>query len=131
VSVTNSSASSGRAQDKAAGAEDPLAVTEHGDGRVACALQAHVGQAVLEHVMGRLRVLVPATVAYLDIIGGHAETIAHSRENGRIVVLSCAFAGLAATTSHRPLPARSAGADGQPLNKRRRLCSLTLSTAAN
>lgn len=30
-------------------------------------------------------------VAYLDLTGGDAETIAHLRENGRIVVMFCAF----------------------------------------
>jgi pyridoxamine 5'-phosphate oxidase-like protein len=43
--------------------------------------------------IGSLRVLGPATVAYLDIYGSGAETIAHLRENGRIVVMLCAFAG--------------------------------------
>lgn len=40
-----------------------------------------------------LRVLDPQTVAYLDIVGSGAETIAHVRENGRIVVMMCAFQG--------------------------------------
>jgi hypothetical protein len=40
-----------------------------------------------------LRVLGPHTVAYLDMIGSGAETIAHVRENGRIVVMLCAFEG--------------------------------------
>ena len=40
-----------------------------------------------------LRVLDPHTVAYLDMIGSGAETIAHVRENGRIVVMFCAFEG--------------------------------------
>jgi hypothetical protein len=35
----------------------------------------------------------PTTVAYLDLIGSGAETIAHLRENGRIVVMLCAFEG--------------------------------------
>src|SRR6266513_986259 len=42
---------------------------------------------------GSLRVLDDRTVAYLDVIGSGAETIAHLRENGRIVVMLCAFAG--------------------------------------
>ena len=33
------------------------------------------------------------TVAYLDAVGSGAETIAHLRENGRIVVMLCSFAG--------------------------------------
>ena len=43
--------------------------------------------------IGSLRVLGPTTVAYLDIYGSGAETIAHLRENGRIVVMLCAFSG--------------------------------------
>ena len=40
-----------------------------------------------------LRVLGPHAVAYLDMIGSGAETIAHLRENGRIVVMFCDFEG--------------------------------------
>jgi hypothetical protein len=40
-----------------------------------------------------LRVLDPHTVAYLDMVGSGAETIAHIRENGRIVIMLCAFQG--------------------------------------
>lgn len=43
--------------------------------------------------IGSLRVLDPTTVAYLDIVGSGAETIAHLRENRRIVVMLCAFQG--------------------------------------
>src|SRR6186713_944866 len=43
--------------------------------------------------IGTLRVLDDHTVAYLDMIGSGAETIAHLRENGRIVVMLCAFQG--------------------------------------
>jgi hypothetical protein len=43
--------------------------------------------------IGSLRVLDDRTLAYLDIIGSGAETIAHLRENGRIVMMLCAFAG--------------------------------------
>jgi len=42
---------------------------------------------------GTFRVLGPHRVAYLDIVGSGAETIAHLRENGRIVVMFCAFEG--------------------------------------
>jgi Pyridoxamine 5'-phosphate oxidase len=42
---------------------------------------------------GSLRVLGPDRVAYLDLVGSGAETIAHLRENGRIVVMFCAFDG--------------------------------------
>src|SRR5258708_17512140 len=40
-----------------------------------------------------LRVLDERTVAYLDLVGSGAETAAHVRENGRIVVMLCAFEG--------------------------------------
>jgi hypothetical protein len=40
-----------------------------------------------------LRVLGPRSVAYLDVVGSGAETIAHLRENGRIVIMLCAFEG--------------------------------------
>ncbi len=45
--------------------------------------------------IGSLRILDDHTVAYLEITGSGAETIAHLREpgNGRIVVMLCAFAG--------------------------------------
>ena len=43
--------------------------------------------------IGSLRVLDERTVAYLDVVGSGAETIAHVRENGRIVVMLCAFEG--------------------------------------
>ena len=38
-------------------------------------------------------VLGPRTVAYLDQTGSGVETIAHLRENGRIVLMFCAFEG--------------------------------------
>jgi hypothetical protein len=40
-----------------------------------------------------LSVLDEHTIAYLDFIGSGAETVAHVRENGRIVVMLCAFEG--------------------------------------
>jgi hypothetical protein len=40
-----------------------------------------------------LQVLDPHTIAYLDLIGSGAETIAHLRQNGRICVMLCAFQG--------------------------------------
>jgi len=43
--------------------------------------------------IGSLRVVGPHTVAYLDIVGSGSETIAHLRENGRIVIMLCAFSG--------------------------------------
>lgn len=40
-----------------------------------------------------LRVLAPNSVAYLDLTGSGNETSAHLRENGRITLMFCAFAG--------------------------------------
>jgi hypothetical protein len=40
-----------------------------------------------------LAILGPDTVAYLDLVGSGAETIAHLRENGRITILFCSFEG--------------------------------------
>ncbi len=39
------------------------------------------------------RVIDENTVAYLDLTGSGAETIAHLRENGRITIMFCAFDG--------------------------------------
>jgi predicted pyridoxine 5'-phosphate oxidase superfamily flavin-nucleotide-binding protein len=55
-----------------------------GDGRVNVSPKGPIGS---------LRVLDEHTVAYLDVIGSGAETIAHLRENGRVVVMLCAFEG--------------------------------------
>jgi Pyridoxamine 5'-phosphate oxidase len=43
--------------------------------------------------LSRFRILGPREVAYVDVVGSGAETIAHVRENGRIVVMFCAFQG--------------------------------------
>jgi hypothetical protein len=40
-----------------------------------------------------LRVLSPHAVAYADLTGSGNETAAHLRENGRITLMFCAFAG--------------------------------------
>lgn len=42
---------------------------------------------------GTFAVLGPHRVAYLDYHGSGAETIAHLRDNGRITLMFCAFAG--------------------------------------
>jgi hypothetical protein len=42
---------------------------------------------------GSFRVLSPTSVAYLDLIGSGIETVAHLHENGRIVLMFCAFSG--------------------------------------
>lgn len=39
------------------------------------------------------RILAPTTVAYVDFNGSGVETIAHLKENGRIVLMFCAFQG--------------------------------------
>ena len=39
------------------------------------------------------RILGPKSVAYLDLTGSGIETIAHLRENGRIIFMFCAFEG--------------------------------------
>ncbi len=43
--------------------------------------------------IGSLRVLGPAEVAYLDIVGSGVETAAHLEENGRVTLMLCAFDG--------------------------------------
>ncbi|WP_309383656.1 pyridoxamine 5'-phosphate oxidase family protein [Cerasicoccus frondis] len=54
-----------------------------GDGLVNCSPKG----------MDSFRILGPTTVAYLDLTGSGVETIAHLKENGRIVVMFCAFEG--------------------------------------
>ncbi len=39
------------------------------------------------------RILAPRTVAYVDLIGSGIETVAHLKENGRIVIMFCTFDG--------------------------------------
>jgi hypothetical protein len=43
--------------------------------------------------MDSLRVIDPSTVAYLDVTGSGVETISHVKENGRLVMMFCAFEG--------------------------------------
>src|ERR671938_1853854 len=43
--------------------------------------------------IGSFKVVDDHTVAYLDVNGSGIETIGHLRENGRIVVMFCAFDG--------------------------------------
>jgi hypothetical protein len=43
--------------------------------------------------LGAFRIVGEREVAYLDYTGSGVETIAHVRENGRIVLMFCAFAG--------------------------------------
>lgn len=42
---------------------------------------------------GTLRKLGPRRFAFLDLVGSGIETVAHLRENGRIVLMFCAFEG--------------------------------------
>jgi hypothetical protein len=42
---------------------------------------------------GTFAVLGPLQVGYLDYFGSGIETVAHLRENGRIVIMCCAFTG--------------------------------------
>jgi hypothetical protein len=42
---------------------------------------------------GLFQMLGPATVAYVDLVGSGVETVAHLRENGRIVLMFNAFSG--------------------------------------
>ena len=39
------------------------------------------------------RVISPTVVAYLDLFGSGAETVAHVKENGRLTIMFCSFAG--------------------------------------
>jgi hypothetical protein len=43
--------------------------------------------------LGSLKVIDPRTVAYLDLTGSGIETVAHLRENARVVIMFCAFEG--------------------------------------
>ena len=54
-----------------------------GDGLVNCSPKG----------LDSLRILGPTQVAYLDLTGSGAETIAHLRENGRMVIMLNAFWG--------------------------------------
>lgn len=43
--------------------------------------------------LNTFEILGPTRVAYLDFVGSGAETIAHVRQNGRVVIMFCAFEG--------------------------------------
>ena len=47
----------------------------------------------LSEGLDTLRIFDTKTIAYLDLTGSGIETIAHVRENGRIVLMFCAFEG--------------------------------------
>ena len=57
----------------------------------ALAVDGHVN--VSPKGLDTLRILDDRTVAYLDLTGSGAETVAHLRENGRITLMFCAFDG--------------------------------------
>jgi hypothetical protein len=52
-----------------------------GDGLVNCSPKGH----------DTFRVFGPTTVAYLDLTGSGIEKVAHLKENGRVVLMFCAF----------------------------------------
>src|SRR3954464_4132980 len=78
-------------------------IDDHWRGWIAKQSMFFVGTAPLDgegHVnispkgpIGSLQVVDDHTVAYLDVVGSGAETIAHIPENGRIIVMLCAFQG--------------------------------------
>lgn len=53
------------------------------DGRINCSPKG----------LDALRVLAPRQIAYVDTGGSGIETVAHLKENGRIVIMMCAFDG--------------------------------------
>jgi hypothetical protein len=59
--------------------------------RAASARDGHVN--LSPKGLDTFRILGPTTVAYLDLTGSGIETVAHIKENGRIVVMFCAFQG--------------------------------------
>ena len=63
-----------------------------GDGMVNCSPKG----------MDSFRILGPRRVAYLDLTGSGVETIAHLKENGRIVIMMCAFDALRCATCAPP-----------------------------
>jgi hypothetical protein len=61
---------------------------------VASAPSGHTGHINLSPKgLDGFRVLTPTRVAYIDYPGSGVETIAHLRENGRIVLMFCTFEG--------------------------------------
>jgi hypothetical protein len=60
-------------------------------GTAPLAAEGHVN--VSPKGMDSLRVLDSRTLAYLDVTGSGVETISHVKENGRLVMMFCAFEG--------------------------------------
>ena len=60
-----------------------VATAPQGDGLLNCSPKG----------MDGLRILDPHTLVYADVGGSGIETVAHLRENGRIVIMLCAFDG--------------------------------------
>jgi hypothetical protein len=61
-------------------------------GTAPAAVDGHVNVSP-KGMAGTFAVLGPRTVGYLDYFGSGIETVAHLRENGRIVIMCCAFSG--------------------------------------
>lgn len=95
--------------------------------------------------IGTLAILDEHTVAYLDMIGSGAETVAHLRENGRLVLMLCAFSGpprivrlhgrgevvMAADERFQELAARCAFKDPGVADARRAIILLNVSRVAD
>ena len=79
------------------GIDDPLAawIAEQPMFLVATAPLAADGHVNVspKGLAGTFVVLAPRSIAWLDLTGSGIETVAHLRENGRIVVMFCAFSG--------------------------------------
>jgi Pyridoxamine 5'-phosphate oxidase len=76
--------------------DDKLASWIHGQQMFFVATAPEVGGHINLSPKGpieSLQVVDPHTIAYLDLIGSSAETVAHLRQNGRICVMLCAFQG--------------------------------------
>jgi hypothetical protein len=61
-------------------------------GTAAAAGDGHVNVSP-KGMAGTFAVLGPRSIGYLDYFGSGIETVAHLRENGRIVITCCAFTG--------------------------------------
>ncbi len=69
-------------------------------GTAPASLEGHLN--VSPKGLDTFRILGPKSVAYLDLTGSGIETVAHLRENGRLIIMFCAFEG-------RPLVVRLHG----------------------
>ena len=72
---------------------------------------------------GLFQVTGPLGFAYVDLMGSGIETIAHLRENGRIVVMFCAFEGPPKIIRlHGAAASSSRATTGSPSGSRRSTC---------